>query len=380
MVVIEEELKEISKFEPLLMQLLEPRINEQEARILSLIFRNGGYIPLNSISQRIGIAQPTVSNRVKDLTNKGFLRKNEELMPIVLVLLINCDKLKEYLESKKLSLKNAVLFLEKSKELVKDLKIQEMTERALNHLFPEDNIMSKIILEISKNKIISRDVLYSNIFVGEKIDQKTKEKVDLLIQNNNDFIQTVYKKFQKKEMFFCMKIPIGSIIEIRTLHLNKTYNYYFALLDELKDFMKQDYDSLLPIQLLQFPSDLKLRIDICLKKYQNISVLLNSINRKIGKDSNILDFLTESKEFNKDHSIKILSSKKTELKSNLKTTQIKFKELTSKLSRDYSVRDIILFDNHGCIVIPPSNQSFPYYNISPRFIKSVTNIFKENWK
>ncbi len=70
-------MKEISRFEPLFMDLLEDDINEQHARILVMMFRLGGFTTLNLLTDFLPfLSQPTVSIRVAELVNKGYLRKN----------------------------------------------------------------------------------------------------------------------------------------------------------------------------------------------------------------------------------------------------------------------------------------------------------------
>ena len=74
-----------------MIDILEDNITEQHARILALLFNLGGYTTLNVLTNLIGIAQPTVSIRVDELVKMGYIRKNTELMPIALVLLLHLD-------------------------------------------------------------------------------------------------------------------------------------------------------------------------------------------------------------------------------------------------------------------------------------------------
>ncbi|UCE14747.1 MAG: hypothetical protein JSV04_06095, partial [Candidatus Heimdallarchaeota archaeon] len=101
MVGLSSNIKDIIRFEPLLVDLLEPKINEQHARILAMMFQLGGYTTLNVLTKKLLMAQPTVSNRVAELVEMGgFLRKNSELMPIALVLLLSVDDLELLLRNR----------------------------------------------------------------------------------------------------------------------------------------------------------------------------------------------------------------------------------------------------------------------------------------
>ena len=376
----EKDLKELAKFEPLLISLLEPKISEQEARILALLFKNGGYFTLNAISGLLDIAQPTVSIRVSELTAKGFVKKNEELMPIVLVLQIDNQTLLRSLNEKKNVLSNSISFLKKSENIIDQKRLVPYLEKAFKALFPLNKLTGRMLAHLYNNGIMSRNELYSKLYPRDKLTKNIESKLDQLLLYQNEYIQPLYKKYQKNETYFFPRLPLNQLLVARSSYLNELYQYYNKLIQELANYLKQDYDSFLPIQILQFPSDLRQRIDICLKKYNTIKIFYNNaFPLHYKKNGSLLDLIINSPEFKDYHKIKILRGNETRLEVPSKKVKVDERKLDMQVEEDFKKRDFVLFENHGCIVIPPRATNYPYYNISPRFIKKISSIFDYHW-
>ena len=121
-------IQEIIPIEAFLLDIYQD-LNEQHARVLAMILRLGGYTTLNLLTKLLGIAQSTVSVRVQELVDQGYLRKNHELMPNVLVLITSTDDLKQALDTLILTQQNATKFLEKTSLL----NNKQLVEKAFFH-------------------------------------------------------------------------------------------------------------------------------------------------------------------------------------------------------------------------------------------------------
>lgn len=374
------ELKEIARFEPLFLDLLEDDLNEQHARILVMMFRLGGFTTLNLLTDFLPFfSQPTVSIRVAELVNKGYLRKNPELMPMALVLMLNIKSLESQLESRIEAQQNAVRFLVKSLKITNKLLINEMFIQAMHALFPKEETLAQLIAYQYLNSILPRDDLYRLVgFNGEDPEKKTSE-YDGTIFSRPEIFHVIYKKQkQKKEMLIRPHLPLDSFAKNRITYLESLYTYYKKLLSELGNFLTGEYDSIIPHQLLNFPSEIKLKLEICLKHYKTIRIINNSVYMDKEGTSGIISLVTNRQNFTPDHKVIVIANSDIPTPDNVDQSQFQFSLLKDDIARDYTSRDFILFEEHGCLVFPSHPNAIPYYNIAPRFTTNVLNIFQSN--
>jgi hypothetical protein len=176
-------------------------------------------------------------------------------------------------------------------------------------------------------------------------------------------------------------------VKNRISYLESLNTHYTNLLSLLKTFLSAEYSSITPHQLLKYPSDVKKKIETCVKNYSTIRIIDNSIyQKKMGPS--ILDLLTQSEYFGttnkrgvqkQEHKLLVLSHKKPSILEEIKTKQIQYHSITQEINRDYTARDFVIFEQHGCLVIPSIPDTVPYYNIAPQFTKTSLNVFESCW-
>ncbi|MFX0205449.1 MAG: hypothetical protein ACFFDT_05640, partial [Candidatus Hodarchaeota archaeon] len=149
------------------------------------------------------------------------------------------------------------------------------------------------------------------------------------------------------------------------------------LLSELGNLLTGEYESIIPHQLLNYPSEIKFKIEVCLKHYKTIRIINNSIYVDKEEKSGITSLVTERQNFTPDHKILMLAKTDFPIPEGLNHSQIKLFPLKTDIPRDYTSRDFILFEEHGCLVFPSQPNAVPYYNIAPRFTTNVLEIFSE---
>jgi hypothetical protein len=361
------------------MDLLTDDITQQHARILVMMFRLGGFTTLNLLTDFLPFfSQPTVSIRVTELVNKGYLRKNPELMPIALVLLINIKSLESLLETRIQAQQNAVRFLLKTLK-IKDITVmKDLFIQALQALFPKEESLAQLIGNLYIHQILPRNDLYRIVgFNGEDQEKKTLEYDDI-VTSHTEIFHIIYKKQnQKKEMVIQPRIPLDSFAKNRITYLESLSSYYKKLLSELGNFLTGEYESIIPHQLLNYPSEIKFKIEVCLKHYKTIRIINNSIYVDKEGKMGVLSLVTNRQNFTPNHKILVLTKTDFQIPKGLNQTQIKFFPLTNDIPRDYASRDFILFEEHGCLVIPSQPNTVPYYNIAPRFTTNILDIFPE---
>ncbi|MFW9905073.1 MAG: hypothetical protein ACFFFH_12115 [Candidatus Thorarchaeota archaeon] len=371
------EIKEITRFEPLFIDLLNDDITEQHARILVMMFRLGGFTTLNLLTDFLPFfSQPTVSIRVAELVNKGYLRKNPELMPMALVLMLNISNLESLLEQRIEAQHNAARFLLKTLQIKQKSAMKDIFIQALQALYPKEESLAQLIAYQYLNQIIPREELYRLVgFNGEDSEKKIQAYDDILFSHLEIF-HTVYKKQkQKKEMLIQPRIPLESFTKNRITYLESLYSYYKKLLLELGNFLTGEYDSIIPHQLLNYPSEIKFKIEVCLKHYKTIRIINNSIYFDKEGKTGVLSLVTERENFTPDHKVILLTNSDIQIPENVNPSQIQFSLMKSDIPRDYTSRDFILFEKHGCLVFPSQLNAVPYYNIAPRFTTNVLDIF-----
>ncbi|MFX0205450.1 MAG: hypothetical protein ACFFDT_05645, partial [Candidatus Hodarchaeota archaeon] len=220
-------MNEITRFEPLFTDLLHDDITEQHARILVMMFRLGGFTTLNLLTDFLPfLSQPTVSIRVAELVNKGYIRKNPELMPIALVLVLSISNLESLLEDRFEAQQNAVRFLLKTLQIKQKSEIKELFIQAFKALYPKEEALAQLIAYQYLYQILPRDELYRLVrFNGEDSEKKTLEYDDI-ISSHPEIFHTVYKKQkQKKAMLIQPRIPLDSFVKNRITYLKSLYSY-----------------------------------------------------------------------------------------------------------------------------------------------------------
>lgn len=379
--------KDTAVYEPFFIDILNNEISEQHAPILALMFRLGGYTTLNVLTDLLAIAQPTVSVRVEELVKKDLIRKNTELMPMVLVLNLTIEELAKKLQKRISSQRNAVSFLLKASELENKSKIKNTFFQAIQVLFSNQRTLPKIIAYVYLNQVLTRNELYKQLENKGEISKYSYRDYDSLILDYRDFFHILYGKQRKNEMYIQARLPLDLFAKNRLTYLESLNTHYVNLLNLLESFLSEEYTAMTPHQLLKYPSDVKKRIDTCLKNYSTIRIIDNAIYQgKMG--SSIFELLTQSPHLGttnkkgvptQEHKLFILSHEKPSIPEKYESLHIEFQPFEDVTHRDYTVRDFIIFDHHGCLVIPSIPNTLPYYNITPQFTKTSLNVFESNW-
>ncbi|MHA2225924.1 MAG: hypothetical protein ACXAC8_12005 [Candidatus Hodarchaeales archaeon] len=374
-----DELNEIVRFEPILIDLLDD-INEQHSRILVMMFRLGGFTTLNVLTDYLSFAQPTVSIRVAELVNKGYLRKNTELMPMALVLLLSISDLKFTLNKRFEAQQNAVRFLQKVSKIRNKHVIMDTFVQAMHILHPKEEKLARMIAFTYLYQFLSRDELYQLVGFFEKEPEKITIEYDSIIASHNEIFHVAYRKHQKKEMFVQPRFPLNLFMRNKLVYLESLNQHYQSLLEELGNFMTGEYMSIIPHQLLNYPSEVKLKVETCLKHYSDIKIIDNSIYQNKEGTEGILNLITNRQQFSSDHKVMVLANNEVSIPKSVDQSQIEHNFIRDELSRDYKSRDFVIFGEHGCLVFPSQPNAVPYYNIAPMFTTNVLKIFKSNWR
>ncbi|MHA2075447.1 MAG: hypothetical protein ACW97X_12580 [Candidatus Hodarchaeales archaeon] len=358
-------LQESIRFEPMILDLYEGFINEQQARILAIMFKLGGYTTLNTLPGLLKIKQPTISIRVDELTNIGLLRKNTELMPIPIVLLISPTTLHKKNEDRIRKIRSASEYLKKVSKITDKATSKELIQRALNVLFPKESQIAKILTS-------------SYVYPNELLPYKNSP------DKMSEYVNLITKKGKKPLLrYFWPVLPLELCVKSKLSYHEAHYEYYNSLINDLRNYIPEEHVAIIPHHLLRFPSDIRNRIETCLKYYQTIRVIDNNILKLKSGMNGILDIVINSNSFNngsfsgKRHIIKAITREKI---STNKAVDIQYCHLRENLSRDYATRDFVVFGDNGCLVIPSRNNIVAYYNIAPSFTNIISDIFKKYWR
>ena len=379
-------IQEIIPIEALLLDIYQD-LNEQQARVLAMIFRLGGYTTLNLLTKLLGIAQSTVSVRVQELVDQGYLRKNPELMPNVLVLMTSIDELKQALERLHSNQENAIRFLEKTSILSNKQLVKEKFLHAFDTLIPHSPKLAQLITWVYMKEIISRDELYD--LVREKEGKEETEKgfsnrvFDSIIDANDEWFQVIR---QKKETFIRPKYPLELYSKIRMDILSNKQAYYDELVEEIESFMTVEYESIIPYQTMVYPSEIKVKLKSCMRHYQYLRIIDNGIYQTrddLSKNGeNLLQLILKNERLLKlnDYKIDILTKNLIDLPKTPENIIIEQKLMKGSIIQDYQSRDFLLFENNGCLVVPQDPKYPSYYNISPLYVSTVSEFFNAKWK
>ncbi|MFW9995767.1 MAG: hypothetical protein ACFFD4_27255 [Candidatus Odinarchaeota archaeon] len=372
------DIKESIAFEPLIADVLT-HVNNQHVRILTMMFKLGGYTTLNVLTEKLAIAQPTVSNRVAELEEMGYLRKNSEMKPKALVLLLGAADLEILLKKRIEARHNAAGFLQELSG-IRNIKLLEATFlQAMDTLYPGDNRMARMIAFTYLYQLLPVKKLIKLVSSTNGDVKKLSREIGVVIDTHPEIFQVIYQKHQKASTFIQPRLPLDLFVKSRLVILEAIHVHYEILLGHLKQLMVANYDSIIPHQLLQGIPEIKRRIDTCLKYYKTVRIIDNSIYRKRVDAEGIIELLIASENFEDTHEIMILSNHAVEVPESVKPSQIEHRSLKPPINRDYLFRDFVIFDNHGCLVFPSQGESVPYYNIAPQFTKTVLNIFNTYW-
>jgi hypothetical protein len=373
-------------YEPLLIDLFKDEINEQHAKILALMFELGGYTTLNIVTDRLCIAQPTISVRVEELVKKKLLRKNTELMPMALVLLLDNEKLSFLINRRIKTQRNAVEFLNKASTFKNLHSIKDTFIQAIHVLYPNQQVLANMISSVYLHQIILKDELFRMIHPDKNLGRNIIHEYDSILSSSQDVLNV--GKYRKSEIFVQPRLPLELFVKNRLIYLETLTDYYNNLLVSLRELSSREYVSIIPHQQLNYPSEVKKKIDICLKNYATVRVIDNGIYQK-ESGKTILELLVNNEHFGftnkkgirkEKHQLYIITHNERGQPKSQKISQV-YRQISPKdLNHDYRTRDFIIFGNHGCIVFSSVPNIVPYYNISPRFITQLLHTFKSIWK
>ncbi len=367
-------------YEPLLLDALKGEdngITEQHARILASLFKLGGYTTLNVLVSLVKFAQPTVSLRVQELENYGYLRKNPEMIPTPLVLTLNTTDLKDHLDQKATTQRNAIDFLFKiHNEGIEYSSVHDTFVKAFRILYPHDLDFADLLAYTYLHLNISSIKLLKLLNAKKKFTSKNYEE---LLASGNDVFHIIHKKQKKSDINIRPRLPLDKLLQHRKYYLEMVSNHYSKQLEELSTFMLSEYDSFIPHQYLNFFSEIKAKVGMCLRHYSSVKLINNGILSKKFPENNLVQLIGERKEITTKHQLFILTTEDITISEPLGQNQYKIKKIEKPTRRDYSTRDFIIFEDRGCLIIPERSESHPYYYIGPRFIKTVNDYFDSRW-
>ncbi|MFW9777879.1 MAG: hypothetical protein ACFFE8_03415 [Candidatus Heimdallarchaeota archaeon] len=368
MVALPQDLKDSIPFEPMIEDLYGEHVNEQHARILAVMFKLGGYTTLNTLPGILKIKQPTVSIRVDELVKMGLIRKNTELMPMSIVLLLSPEALRRKNQDRIQKVRYASEFLLKISEVEEKTPSGELIQRALDILFPREKEVAAILARsyISPEELI--EYHDSPDMVSAYIHLFTQKRKKPLIR------------------FSRPALPLNLCVKSRLSYHEALHEYYDFLIDDLANYFLEEHVSVIPHQLLRFPSEIKNRIDTCLKHYQEIRIIDNNVFKSKDGKMGIVDLVVSSESFKKpsssgdNHVVKVISQEKHKREfDGEKAFSFRYVQLVDEVSRDYTTRDFLIFGQHGCLVIPSRENIVAYYNITPSFTDTISEIFEKYW-
>ncbi|MHA2096607.1 MAG: hypothetical protein ACW98F_18465 [Candidatus Hodarchaeales archaeon] len=373
-------LKNTVPYEPLLFDALvseENGITEQHVRILASLFKLGGYTTLNILVTLVKFAQPTVSLRVQELEDYGYLRKNPEIIPTPIVLVLNPDDLRNRLSQRSKSQQNAINFLLKiDDEGIDYLSVQDTFIKAFRVLYPNDHTLAELLASTYIHTNISREKLFDFLNNRKRRPNKTYEE---LLSSCKDIFHVIHRKHKKSDINLRPRLPLNILLGYRKYYLNMLNDHYLSQLHLLEQYMLKEFDSFIPHQYLKFLSEIKAKVGICLRHYSQIKVINNNILEKKFPESNILELIGNRKEITPKHEISVLTTEEIKIPKAHERPQFKIRKINTPMKRDYSTRDFIIFENRGCLIIPERSESQPYYYIGPRFTATMNSFFNSKW-
>jgi DNA-binding MarR family transcriptional regulator len=377
---LSQDIEEAFTFEPLIMDALNHSLSDQHVRVLAMMFKLGGYTPLNVLTRKLAIAQPTVSNKVADLEKMGYIRKNSELKPKVLVLLLTVEDLITKCNLNRTAQQNAASFLQEASRIRNKKVIGDAIFKAINVLYPGEDLMAKMVAFTYLHNTLPRNKLIKLVCSSEKGIMKLDREVDIILTSHPNIFNTIYYKYQKSGTFIQPRLPLDSFAKNRLLVLESIYDHQNVLLERLSQLIGIEYDAIIPHQPLPSIPEIEQRVSTCLKYYRTIKIIDNSIYQNKYSNEGILKLLASSNHFTSNHKLKILTNHSIHDSSSILSSQIEQRSITKAINRDYISRDFIIFEDHGCLIIPSNVSNPPYYHIAPQFTKTVSDIFNTHWR
>jgi len=179
--------------------------------------------------------------------------------------------------------------------------------RAFQVLYPGIECLPEILTWLYTNGLLSRFDLLNSIGFDKK-NPKHVRLFDETVNRYSDLIQIFFRKYRKNDTYYRYKIPLHMLAKNRFNYLQLLRDYFASLLSKLEDYTAIDYNSLIPHQLLNYPSDMKLKVNSCLKHYSTVNVLDNSVFNYHGDNDGILSLIASSEEFTGEHGILLLAN------------------------------------------------------------------------
>ena len=102
----------ITQYEPLMIDLLD--LKELEARVVTAMLLHGGFSTMKTLQDELDFKQSVVSDICNQLIKKNLLRKNQELIPVPLILLLDVTQLLAIYNQKRQLQINAANILKKT--------------------------------------------------------------------------------------------------------------------------------------------------------------------------------------------------------------------------------------------------------------------------
>ncbi|MHA1227020.1 MAG: hypothetical protein ACTSR2_13195 [Candidatus Hodarchaeales archaeon] len=386
------EMMEIIKYEGILNDILSLE-DKEKARLLLHVILQGGFITKDTFYEKISMSRPTLIKKVASLIKKGYLRQNEEFNPIRITLLVNYEELSQKIAKVEQQIVFARDFLVKMEGIKSRDLLNERFKSAVRVLL--GNVHKKeLLIEVLSILYVRQASEYIGINeLNDKIKLlpgEIRPDVFMNILNcNSDLFYVFSHKVQvdsdkhqklKKKYFIKPKYRLSKLAKLLFIKRKFELRNYKEELGELfSTFKPLNYD-LFPHQLLTYSSNIKQRINSCLKFYSRIDIIFNRIYEQ--SFDNFIKLIVKNNNFSKHHRIRVLSDQELSLKSNLHL-QVTCKLRHKSISKDYKERDIILFSRedeqpYGAIIFPQEPLS-PYYLITPHALDEIYTQFKQEW-
>ncbi|MHA1973175.1 MAG: hypothetical protein ACTSW1_09290 [Candidatus Hodarchaeales archaeon] len=378
----------IVRFERLLNDILALN-NGEEAKLLLHVILQGGFTTKDTFYSKFNISRPTLIKKISTLIEKGYLRQNEEFNPIRITLLVDYEELLEKIleqEQKirfardfliKMSvIKSRGLLAEKFKSAIKvllgNVHKRELLIEVLSLLYIQRNLDSIEVTELNGriNSVIGEirlDVFMTILNCNSELFRVFSQKVGVEVNKRRKF---------KKTYFVTTKYNLEKLAKILFLKRKFELRNYTEELEELfSTFKPLSYDYF-PHQLLPYVSNIKQRVNSCLKFYSQLYIIYNGIYDQ-SFDS-FIKLIIKNDNFSKHHRLKLLSSQQLSY-SHL---QLSSRIYDKSVGKDYKERDIILFCSedqpYGALIFPKKPLT-PYYLITPHAINEIYTQFRAQW-
>ena len=154
----------VTQYEPLIIDLLG--LKELEARVVTAMLLHGGYSTMKTLQDELDFKQSVMSDICNQLIKKNLLRKNQELVPVPLILLLDVAQLLLIYNQKRQLQINAANMLKKI--AVQDNYTIGFSDVVLVHW--------KFYSDVSEKHFVHEKNEYLYIGSGEEIPPAIKQK------------------------------------------------------------------------------------------------------------------------------------------------------------------------------------------------------------